>query len=68
MSGRDAEYYSAFTPYPEANALCAIMAGDFDAAMDLLEDLAPHELKRLIEQSDRLGDLADQVIRGKSSR
>ena len=68
MSGRDAEYYSAETPYAQANALCAVMGGDTDAALDLLDDLFPNELKNLIDHAEKLSELADQVLRMKGAR
>lgn len=55
-------------PTGEENALFAVMEGDTEAALEILEDSFPSELHQLIEWADRLSELADQVLRTKGAR
>jgi hypothetical protein len=55
-------------PTAEENALFAVMNGDLDEAVEILEDFYPTELDHLTEQIDQLSDLVGQVMRTKGAR
>lgn len=59
---------SSATPHVEAAALLDVVGGDEVAAIERLEDFYPTELDAFANHVQRLGELIDQVRRGKSAR
>lgn len=56
------------TPTAEENALFAVMEGDTEAAIEILEDFFPSELRAFGDQVERLSALIDVEMTKKAAR